>query len=275
MRLSEPHLLHRPSCHYSASARTVRRSTAMDIIQTPLPGLIILKPKRFQDCRGFFCEAYSKLRLAEAGNRRGFRAGQSLSVGETWNASWSPFSEGPSSASQAGERDKGRSSRRRGRPQTTLAIVRKKFLRRYQRRRGKSDFRAGRFRSWVLDARARHDAELQSIQLLLAGAPIPEFASTTLASASIGALIQRRSSRPTRTSNCRSSTQKPAISLTRYGVSKTNDAALRPVVINLAIMRNYGWSPRCPLHALSRRPNLRKEFERKLSRQTDTIRRRR
>lgn len=39
----------------------------MDIIQTPLLGLIILKPKRFQDCRGFFCEAYSKRRLAEAG----------------------------------------------------------------------------------------------------------------------------------------------------------------------------------------------------------------
>jgi len=39
----------------------------MDITQTPLPGLVILKPKRFCDRRGFFCEAYSKRRLAEAG----------------------------------------------------------------------------------------------------------------------------------------------------------------------------------------------------------------
>ena len=39
----------------------------MDITVTPLAGVLILKPKRFQDLRGFLCEAYSKRRLAEAG----------------------------------------------------------------------------------------------------------------------------------------------------------------------------------------------------------------
>ena len=31
------------------------------------PDVLVLKPKRFQDSRGFFCESYSKRRLAEAG----------------------------------------------------------------------------------------------------------------------------------------------------------------------------------------------------------------
>lgn len=39
----------------------------MEVTETSLPGVVILKPKRFQDLRGFFCEAYSKRRLAEAG----------------------------------------------------------------------------------------------------------------------------------------------------------------------------------------------------------------
>ena len=39
----------------------------MDVSQTPLRDALILKPKRFQDLRGFFCETYSKRRLAEAG----------------------------------------------------------------------------------------------------------------------------------------------------------------------------------------------------------------
>lgn len=39
----------------------------MEVTETPLSGVVILKPKRFQDRRGFFCETYSKRRLAEAG----------------------------------------------------------------------------------------------------------------------------------------------------------------------------------------------------------------
>ncbi len=39
----------------------------MDVATTPLPGLLILRSKRIEDGRGFFCEAYHKRRLAEAG----------------------------------------------------------------------------------------------------------------------------------------------------------------------------------------------------------------
>lgn len=39
----------------------------METLPTPLPGALILKPKRFQDPRGFFCEAYSKRRLEQVG----------------------------------------------------------------------------------------------------------------------------------------------------------------------------------------------------------------
>ena len=41
--------------------------SAMDVTSTPLSGVLILKPKRIQDNRGFFCETYSKRRLADAG----------------------------------------------------------------------------------------------------------------------------------------------------------------------------------------------------------------
>ena len=44
----------------------------MDVTLTPLPGVVILKPMRLQDRRGFFCETYSKRRLAEAGLDVGF-----------------------------------------------------------------------------------------------------------------------------------------------------------------------------------------------------------
>ena len=40
---------------------------SMDILVTPLSGVLVLTPKRFHDRRGFFCEAYSKRRLARAG----------------------------------------------------------------------------------------------------------------------------------------------------------------------------------------------------------------
>jgi dTDP-4-dehydrorhamnose 3,5-epimerase len=39
----------------------------MNVFETPLSGVLILKPKRFEDVRGFFCETYSKRRLAETG----------------------------------------------------------------------------------------------------------------------------------------------------------------------------------------------------------------
>ena len=39
----------------------------MDVIETALSGVLILKPKRFRDARGFFCESYNSRRLAEHG----------------------------------------------------------------------------------------------------------------------------------------------------------------------------------------------------------------
>lgn len=39
----------------------------MKIIETALPGLLILEPDRFGDDRGFFSESWSRRRLAEAG----------------------------------------------------------------------------------------------------------------------------------------------------------------------------------------------------------------
>jgi dTDP-4-dehydrorhamnose 3,5-epimerase len=39
----------------------------MDVLAAPLPSVLILKPKRFPDARGFFSESYNKARLAEAG----------------------------------------------------------------------------------------------------------------------------------------------------------------------------------------------------------------
>jgi dTDP-4-dehydrorhamnose 3,5-epimerase len=40
---------------------------ALEVASTPLPGLLILKPRRLEDVRGFFCESYNKRRLAEIG----------------------------------------------------------------------------------------------------------------------------------------------------------------------------------------------------------------
>jgi dTDP-4-dehydrorhamnose 3,5-epimerase len=39
----------------------------MEITTVSLPGVLILKPKRFQDGRGFFCETYNKRRLKDVG----------------------------------------------------------------------------------------------------------------------------------------------------------------------------------------------------------------
>ena len=39
----------------------------MDVTPTPLAGVLVLKPKRFMDARGFFSETYNRRDLAEAG----------------------------------------------------------------------------------------------------------------------------------------------------------------------------------------------------------------
>jgi dTDP-4-dehydrorhamnose 3,5-epimerase len=39
----------------------------MEIIETPISGLIIIKPRIFEDSRGFFYESYNKLRYNELG----------------------------------------------------------------------------------------------------------------------------------------------------------------------------------------------------------------
>ncbi|MDJ0825046.1 MAG: dTDP-4-dehydrorhamnose 3,5-epimerase [Rhodobacter sp.] len=39
----------------------------MQIEETKLPGVLILTPRRFTDARGFFCESWSRARMAEAG----------------------------------------------------------------------------------------------------------------------------------------------------------------------------------------------------------------
>jgi dTDP-4-dehydrorhamnose 3,5-epimerase len=44
----------------------------MDVTTTALPGVLILKPKRFHDPRGFFCEIYNRSRLAGTDIRADF-----------------------------------------------------------------------------------------------------------------------------------------------------------------------------------------------------------
>lgn len=39
----------------------------LDVTKTKLDGVVILKPRRFEDERGFFCESWNKNRLSEAG----------------------------------------------------------------------------------------------------------------------------------------------------------------------------------------------------------------
>ena len=39
----------------------------MEIIKTPIEDLIIIKPRVFEDARGFFFESYSELKFNEAG----------------------------------------------------------------------------------------------------------------------------------------------------------------------------------------------------------------
>jgi dTDP-4-dehydrorhamnose 3,5-epimerase len=39
----------------------------MNVVQTPLPGVLLIEPKVFGDARGFFLESYHRKRYAEAG----------------------------------------------------------------------------------------------------------------------------------------------------------------------------------------------------------------
>lgn len=41
----------------------------MDVVETKLPGVLVLTPRRFGDDRGFFCEVYNKDTMAGAGVR--------------------------------------------------------------------------------------------------------------------------------------------------------------------------------------------------------------
>lgn len=44
----------------------------MEIIKTPIEGLVIIKPRVFGDARGFFCETYNRKNYLEAGIDLGF-----------------------------------------------------------------------------------------------------------------------------------------------------------------------------------------------------------
>jgi len=53
----------------------------MQVETTPLPGLLVLTPRRFGDARGFFCESWNRQRMEEAGIALDFvQDNQSLSA---------------------------------------------------------------------------------------------------------------------------------------------------------------------------------------------------
>ena len=55
-----------------SSITTVAGNTNLQIIETTLPGVLIIKPRVFADPRGFFMETYRQNVLAEAGIRDNF-----------------------------------------------------------------------------------------------------------------------------------------------------------------------------------------------------------
>jgi len=55
-----------------SSTTTVAGNTNLQIIETALPGVLIVKPRVFADPRGFFMETYRQNVLAEAGIRDNF-----------------------------------------------------------------------------------------------------------------------------------------------------------------------------------------------------------
>lgn len=44
----------------------------MEIIETPIKDLVIIKPRVFEDARGFFCETYNEERYQAAGIKQHF-----------------------------------------------------------------------------------------------------------------------------------------------------------------------------------------------------------
>ena len=54
------------------STTTVAGNTNLQIIETALPGVVIVKPRVFEDPRGFFMETYRQNVLAEAGIHENF-----------------------------------------------------------------------------------------------------------------------------------------------------------------------------------------------------------
>lgn len=59
---------------------TYQRSLTMEIIKTEFPGLLIIKPKVFEDTRGYFFESYNKSKLPEIENIGFIQDNQSKSV---------------------------------------------------------------------------------------------------------------------------------------------------------------------------------------------------
>jgi dTDP-4-dehydrorhamnose 3,5-epimerase len=44
----------------------------MKLLETPLPGVLLIEPKVFKDSRGFFVETYNEIKMAELGIREHF-----------------------------------------------------------------------------------------------------------------------------------------------------------------------------------------------------------
>jgi len=57
---------------HAIAATSVSTSTNLQIIETSLPGVLLIKPRVFADPRGFFMETYRQNVLAEAGIRETF-----------------------------------------------------------------------------------------------------------------------------------------------------------------------------------------------------------
>src|SRR5579864_9578387 len=56
----------------TAAPTPVTQTTNLHIIETSLPGVLLIQPRVFGDARGFFMETYRENVLAEAGIRESF-----------------------------------------------------------------------------------------------------------------------------------------------------------------------------------------------------------
>jgi dTDP-4-dehydrorhamnose 3,5-epimerase len=57
---------------HASISRAVLENTNLQIIETSLPGVLLIQPRVFGDARGFFMETYRQNQLAEAGIRETF-----------------------------------------------------------------------------------------------------------------------------------------------------------------------------------------------------------